>query len=569
MCFTEFLGYTCGHTSVPVKRPCPMTTQSHVNPVCPSPACRPLLALTMCPSCARIVHGRWVDIVVHEHEFMHVRGACSCPVRFPYSQQPRVVSHQADYNNDVEGMDREAFIAHFRSQSTANESDGSGSSSLTIVPARKDDQQTPSNTSDSFHFSPAAAEFTPSEPAHPYGPLTPMMVSELFDIPPEFNFGLNSQYHHTDSNPTGSPVNVEPYGYDSPENGNNDAQSADKGKGKEIATGQESLDRGYLADHQDGDASQTSLYPRSASVATSATMATSSLNNSNLPPMIEPREGPNHTPEFATRMMSQYGAEWLTEHRQRHESGECDCRCSFARYHGQYMHMLAEQTQEDVTPEEMNHDFADFSFSYEFAEQQQEQQQQQQEQFDNAFSVDVSQRFDEMSYGTPGFHSDGYVLAPTNSPTEAAVLNYAPFAGDFSEELSRAMNEYFNPDLPVVPTVPSSPFPAVPAPTVTPYDANMWKWDELTLDPNAFGQPARWACAPPPEYGFSYDNFGGSSMQNPRPVDMHVIAYEVDQIPIAGLPIGAGPEGDSHMPPFEECELFYPKLRPDQRGATF
>ncbi|KAI0022982.1 hypothetical protein F4780DRAFT_787592 [Xylariomycetidae sp. FL0641] len=92
MCFKEFLGYTCGHTSIPINRPCPMVTQLHTNPCCPEPASRPFLAQSMCPSCARTLHGRWVDIFQYEHEWMHVRGVCGCETQFPALQQPRSIT---------------------------------------------------------------------------------------------------------------------------------------------------------------------------------------------------------------------------------------------------------------------------------------------------------------------------------------------------------------------------------------------------------------------------------------------------------------------------------------------
>ncbi|KAI0863746.1 hypothetical protein F4860DRAFT_511640 [Xylaria cubensis] len=91
MCFAEYLAYTCGHTSIAVNRPCPMTTHLHNNPCCPRPACRPFLGHTMCPSCERIQHARTVDIAEYEHRWMHERGACGCPVRFPGALHPRIV----------------------------------------------------------------------------------------------------------------------------------------------------------------------------------------------------------------------------------------------------------------------------------------------------------------------------------------------------------------------------------------------------------------------------------------------------------------------------------------------
>lgn len=90
MCFTEFIGYTCGHTSLSVLRPCPLTTNIHTNPVCSSRGRRPILAEAMCPACQRILHGRAVLIMEWEHHWMHERGVCGCPVIFPDLVRPRV-----------------------------------------------------------------------------------------------------------------------------------------------------------------------------------------------------------------------------------------------------------------------------------------------------------------------------------------------------------------------------------------------------------------------------------------------------------------------------------------------
>ncbi|KAI6084592.1 hypothetical protein F4821DRAFT_168710, partial [Hypoxylon rubiginosum] len=91
MCFTELIGYTCAYTSLSVKRFCPLTTQLHNNPCCTNNAVRPILAPNFCYGCARVIHGRWVDILESEHR---------CTVVFPHLQQPRVVSHYADDADD-------------------------------------------------------------------------------------------------------------------------------------------------------------------------------------------------------------------------------------------------------------------------------------------------------------------------------------------------------------------------------------------------------------------------------------------------------------------------------------
>lgn len=92
MCFSEFIGYTCGHSSPEVLRPCPMTTQFYTNPLCTQHARRPILAPEMCPACQRVIHGRAVLITEWEHRWMHERGVCGCEVQFPDLIRPRVVS---------------------------------------------------------------------------------------------------------------------------------------------------------------------------------------------------------------------------------------------------------------------------------------------------------------------------------------------------------------------------------------------------------------------------------------------------------------------------------------------
>ncbi|KAK7745722.1 hypothetical protein SLS62_009603 [Diatrype stigma] len=91
MCFAEYLGYTCGHTSMSVLRTCPQTTEAPTNPVCNHPATRPQLGQTFCVACAHIQHKRWNNIAEQEHRWMHERGACGCPVKFPNLMQPRMI----------------------------------------------------------------------------------------------------------------------------------------------------------------------------------------------------------------------------------------------------------------------------------------------------------------------------------------------------------------------------------------------------------------------------------------------------------------------------------------------
>ncbi|KAI1639536.1 hypothetical protein F4809DRAFT_656947 [Biscogniauxia mediterranea] len=130
MCFVEFIGYTCGHTSVPLNRECPMTTHLHSNPCCPAPATRPFLASEMCPPCARIIHGRWVQILEMEHRFMHERGACGCEVRFPALQQPRLVTATGAREDGTEGYSISNYATpYMTSQFPSSEASTSGGAS--------------------------------------------------------------------------------------------------------------------------------------------------------------------------------------------------------------------------------------------------------------------------------------------------------------------------------------------------------------------------------------------------------------------------------------------------------
>ncbi|KAI6635559.1 hypothetical protein MCOR14_005706 [Pyricularia oryzae] len=95
MCFQEFIGYTCGHCSMPVLRPCSLTTSVHQNPVCSLQATRPFISPEMCPACSRIMHTRAVLIQEWEHHFLHERGACGCDVIFPDLVRPRVIGGEA------------------------------------------------------------------------------------------------------------------------------------------------------------------------------------------------------------------------------------------------------------------------------------------------------------------------------------------------------------------------------------------------------------------------------------------------------------------------------------------
>ena len=96
MCFQEYIAYQCGHSSFAVVRTCPMTTAGHNFPVCSRPPSKQNFAETMCAPCERQLHSRWVLIREWEHRWMHERGACGCDVSFPgLLNTPRVIGGEA------------------------------------------------------------------------------------------------------------------------------------------------------------------------------------------------------------------------------------------------------------------------------------------------------------------------------------------------------------------------------------------------------------------------------------------------------------------------------------------
>ncbi|KAL2161605.1 hypothetical protein VTH06DRAFT_8167 [Thermothelomyces fergusii] len=102
MCFQEFIAYQCGHRSLSVVRPCPMTTASHNFPICSIRPHKPYYTETMCAPCERQLHSRWVLIREWEHRWLHERGACGCEVVFPgLLDTPRVIG-------DTSGADHSA-----------------------------------------------------------------------------------------------------------------------------------------------------------------------------------------------------------------------------------------------------------------------------------------------------------------------------------------------------------------------------------------------------------------------------------------------------------------------------
>lgn len=89
MCIKEFLGYNCGHCSVPLLRRCPLSSSNPVYPPCKYPAERPTFTNEYCHPCARVVWNAKVLKDEEEHRQSHMRGGCSCEVVFPGEEREK------------------------------------------------------------------------------------------------------------------------------------------------------------------------------------------------------------------------------------------------------------------------------------------------------------------------------------------------------------------------------------------------------------------------------------------------------------------------------------------------
>jgi hypothetical protein len=89
MCVKEFLGYMCGHCSMPYLRLCPVTASNPTFPVCKFPAERPIFTKENCHSCNRVLWNMEVLRKEEEHRQLHKQGECHCEVIFDTEERER------------------------------------------------------------------------------------------------------------------------------------------------------------------------------------------------------------------------------------------------------------------------------------------------------------------------------------------------------------------------------------------------------------------------------------------------------------------------------------------------
>lgn len=89
MCVKEFLGYNCGHCSIPYLRKCPLSQSNDQYPTCQYPAERPIFTNEYCHPCSRVLWNIKVLKEEKEHWGRHQRGECACEVIFDAEEKER------------------------------------------------------------------------------------------------------------------------------------------------------------------------------------------------------------------------------------------------------------------------------------------------------------------------------------------------------------------------------------------------------------------------------------------------------------------------------------------------
>ncbi|KAH9902131.1 hypothetical protein F4778DRAFT_109981 [Xylariomycetidae sp. FL2044] len=507
MCFIEYIGYTCGHTSMATNRPCPMTTQLYTNPICSQPAVRPILAQGFCPSCSRILHGRWIDILEYEHRFMHLRGVCGCKTKFPDLMQPRVVS---SVHHPIHG----------------------NSNPFAAPPTGPQQRNHAGAVGHRFHGNPHQQQFP-----HP-GMMNPQQQhqggnnngkgkgkgkgkSVPFHPKLRGGKGKGKQPGTTDQREHDQASQVQTVVSQGTQQGQHPPNTTQPGS----AAAGTSTSAEVTHDHNPaqvpvptststatGPTGVTAAIPipttTSVGTTTSAAAApsgpSSSAPDSFGPQFTETQHGA--LTHVALRMRSMYGVEWTQDHAELHAAGRCTCQVSFEKYKpaeqvGWTPERVAAMTTNPMPGPKKNH----------------------------------SHKNSNNSIGSNSSGGEG---------------------GEHEEEEEGA-----------APRV-SAPY-RIPG---YPIGANELSEDDRPRP----GQFARWASSPPPENYFqmqkqmSGNNNTNNTIPNPNAgaaknnsmhhpvVDMQTVQFnQTHGLPLAGFPINAGPEGDSHAGPFEDCDLYY------------
>lgn len=126
MCVKEFLGYDCGHCSIPILKQCPLSASNPIFPACTLPAERPIYTKENCHPCSRVVWNMKVLREEEEHRHRHLRGECDCEVVFDGEDRekrvrPRPGKGKGKGKGKVLGGDFGQHAVHAKGEATGME----------------------------------------------------------------------------------------------------------------------------------------------------------------------------------------------------------------------------------------------------------------------------------------------------------------------------------------------------------------------------------------------------------------------------------------------------------------
>jgi hypothetical protein len=123
MCIKEFLGFICGHCTIPSIRQCPLALQNKEFPFCGYPAEHPIQTQDYCHGCARVLWNMRVLAEEDNHKKQHEVGFCHCGIVFNADERqirPIATWHKG---NSRRKMHHQQSPSNVHSQTATNKED--------------------------------------------------------------------------------------------------------------------------------------------------------------------------------------------------------------------------------------------------------------------------------------------------------------------------------------------------------------------------------------------------------------------------------------------------------------
>lgn len=277
----------------------------------------------MCPACSRVMHSRWVDIVMFEHHWMHERGTCGCQAKFPSLLHPRTIG--ADPGKEVSRHDGQATLRGISKQMGE------------AISSRFESRDGISTTSHEDNAT-SAADTTPTK-------------SSSLTVTPSIGRGTYPAAHRYNTKPATAAAAATAVGQSStggsPRTGKGISKKThnlvrqNKKKAKAKGRNQKQQQKNS---HCELDRHTMMAKPHEATTALLPPIATLSSDDEivesfhlpfiKTPPLTVTTtdETQQRGQQVNVRLASQFAAEWIPDHAERHQTGACDCRVRFERY---------------------------------------------------------------------------------------------------------------------------------------------------------------------------------------------------------------------------------------------